>query len=279
METPIIDFNGSKLISCLNVQCPADVSIKGLLLEILRKTDELLDSKYYSNAIRAKSTVDTLIGTVSQVALIHIGLLIIDEIQNVVNKNGKAIIGTLTQLINNSGLSIVMVGTPESEIFFSSEQILARRSTGLSYRNFEYGEEYMAFVSTLLKYNYTNYINDAVDSLCMWLYSHSGGNIAITVQLIHDAQEIAILDGTERLDTASLNQAFETRMRFLHEFIKPERTKYSNPKKQKAHFEEVNDNAEFPVKISEVSLLAKRTGTDVVSELKERGFDITEVVI
>lgn len=53
--------------------------------------------------------MDTLIGTVSQVALNHIGLLIIDEIQNVVNKNGKAIIGTLTQLINNSGLSIVKI--------------------------------------------------------------------------------------------------------------------------------------------------------------------------
>ena len=278
METPIIDFNGGKLISCLNVQCPADTSIKGLLFEILRKTDEILDSKYYSNAIRAKSTVDTLIGTVSQVALNHIGLLIIDEIQNVVNKNGKAIIGTLTQLINNSGLSIVMVGTPECELFFSSEQVLARRSTGLSYSNFVYGEEYKAFISTLFKYNYTNNIIDAFDSLCMWLYSHSGGNIAITVQLVHDAQEIAILSGTERLDTASLNQAFEKRLRFLHEFIKPEII-YAKSKRTEMHFEVVNATEEPSVKILDISLFAKRMGNDVVSVLKEQGFVITEVVL
>ena len=44
-----------------------------------------------------------LIGAVSQVALNHIGLLVVDEIQNVFNsKNGKSLVGTLTV---KSGLS------------------------------------------------------------------------------------------------------------------------------------------------------------------------------
>lgn len=57
-------------------------------------------------------TTDMLIGCVSQVSLNHIGLLVVDEIQNVCNhRNGTNLVSMLTQLINNSGISICMVGT------------------------------------------------------------------------------------------------------------------------------------------------------------------------
>lgn len=72
----------SKIIPCVIVQTPFDSSVKGLLLEILRVVDEKLGSKYYSNALRTKSTIDMLIGAVSSVALNHIGLLVVDEIQH-----------------------------------------------------------------------------------------------------------------------------------------------------------------------------------------------------
>lgn len=110
----------TKIIPCICVQCPFDSSVKGMLLEILRKVDEMIESKYYENALRARTTTDMLIGSVSQVALNHIGLLVVDEIQNVCNsKNGKSLVGMLTQLINNSGISICMVGTPESAVFLN----------------------------------------------------------------------------------------------------------------------------------------------------------------
>ena len=43
----------TKIIPCICVQCPFDSSVKGLLLEILRKVDEVIESKYYQNALRA----------------------------------------------------------------------------------------------------------------------------------------------------------------------------------------------------------------------------------
>lgn len=97
----------AKIIPCVVVQCPFDSSVKGLLLEILRKVDEVLETDYYKNALKIRVTTDMLIGSVSQVAINHIGLLVVDEIQNVVNsKHGKSLVGMLTQLINNSGISI-----------------------------------------------------------------------------------------------------------------------------------------------------------------------------
>ena len=278
LETPILEVEGTKLITCLIVQCPADTSVKGLLLEILRKADEILESRYYSEALRAKSTIDVLIGTVSQVALNHLGLIVIDEIQNVVaSKSGKTIIGTLTQLINNSGVSIVMVGTPSCEDFFASEMVLARRSVGLTYCEMCFGDEYIEFINTLLKYNYVQSPVEKSEALYMWLYSHTGGNRALTVQLVHDSQELAIMSGSERLDIASLNQAFEQRMSLLHDYVKPDSKKYAPPKKTKKLFAEVDDTVDLPHKISDISMSAKRINVDVVSALKENGIQVIEV--
>ena len=41
----------TKIIPCVCVQCPFDSSVKGLLLEVLRKVDEAIDSNYYQNAL------------------------------------------------------------------------------------------------------------------------------------------------------------------------------------------------------------------------------------
>ena len=91
-EKGIIENAHTKIIPCLIVQTPHDCSVKGLLLEILRKVDAFLDSDYYPKALKNRVTTDMLIGNVAQISLNHIGLLVVDEIQNVVNnKNGKAL--------------------------------------------------------------------------------------------------------------------------------------------------------------------------------------------
>ncbi len=90
-ENPFI-----KIIPCLQVQCPYDASPKGLLLEILRSVDSVLDTKYYERSRKASDTTDVLIGTVSQVSLNHIGLLVIDEIQNIYGrKSGSSLMAIM----------------------------------------------------------------------------------------------------------------------------------------------------------------------------------------
>ncbi|MBP3242033.1 MAG: hypothetical protein J6M92_16065, partial [Oribacterium sp.] len=109
-----------------------------------------LGTRYHYNAMRINATADMLIGSVSTVALNHIGLLVVDEIQNVVNsKNGTTIIGMLTQLINNAGISICMVGTPKSALFFGQEMMLARRSLGLIYADLYEALDFVEFARKL----------------------------------------------------------------------------------------------------------------------------------
>lgn len=272
-ENRIIEVDNpyTKIIPCICVQCPFDSSVKGLLLEVLRKVDEAIDSNYYQNALRARATTDMLIGSVSQVALNHIGLLVVDEIQNVCNsKNGKSLVGMLTQLINNSGISICMVGTPESAVFFEQAMQLARRSLGLRYDVMEYGANFRTFCEVLYSYQYVKRRAEITDAVMKWLYEHTSGNISVVVSLIHDAQEIAILNGREVLNLKSLNEAYQQRLSLLHGFIQPGQKKQTSGTKRKV------STAGMP--LSDGKECGEFTIAELVSQAKTESIDIVDLL-
>lgn len=285
-ENRIIEINEpySKIIPCLIVQCPFDSSVKGLLLEILRKVDEYFESKYYENALKTKATTDMLIGSVSQIALNHIGLLIVDEIQNVCNsKNGNSLVGMLTQLINNSGISICMVGTPESSIFFEQAMQLARRSLGLQYSAMKYDVNFYRFCQIVFSYQYVKQRTDITDTIVEWLYEHSSGNTSIVISLIHDAQEIAILNGKEILDIETLEEAYQQRLTLLHDYIQPTKKKHGANSKKKQKVVRIRTDVCDVVQeelnsITDLAAKSKRECIDIVQLLKTK-IDITEVAI
>lgn len=280
MKNQIIETKHLKIIPCITVQCPFDASVKGLLLEILRKVDEKLSTNYYVAAIRAKATIDMLIGSVSQVALNHIGILIVDEIQNIVtSKNGKNLIGALTQLINNSGISIAMVGTPDCSSFFESAMQLARRSVGLYYSTIPYDTYFENFCKIIFQYQYTKYPAKLTPTIMQWLYEHSMGVISIVVLLIESAQEIAIMNGVETINIAMLDAAYTKRLEFLHGFIKEKKNKPINRIKKTENFVSVEINeVDNIVTIAELVKRAKENGEDVV-DLMKLHFPILEVTI
>lgn len=276
----------TKIIPCLIVQCPFDSSVKGLLLEILRKVDEELGTDHYIHAVKSRaSTTDMLIGAVSSIALNNIGMLVVDEIQNVVNsKNGKSLIGALTQLINNSGISICMVGTPESTVFFEQAMQLARRSVGLQYTTMNYDDYFQSFCKIIFKYQFLKNRIEITAAITEWLYEHSAGVISVVVSLIHDAQEIAILTGKEVLNLDTLNEAYQQRLSLLHGYIQPSviQNKPTTKKKKTAASVKKNQIQSQPKQegysITEIAERAKVENLDVVELLKEV-YTVVEVAI
>ena len=270
----------TRIIPALIVQCPWDASVKSLLFEILRKSDELLETNYYGNALKARATTDVLIGIVSQVALQHIGLLIIDEVQNcVASKSGKGLVAMLTQLINSSGISIGMIGTPETLSLFESAFQLARRSLGLQYNALNNDVFFSGFCKLLFKYQYVQKKVEITEQMVDWLYEHSGGVTSIVVSLIHDAQEIAILTGYEILDISMLNQAYEKRMQLLHDYIRPAATvKNTATKRKKKSIEKAVISSEEDCSILELVQKSKTENLDIVELFREH-FTVEEVTL
>ncbi len=265
----------AKVIPCLVVQCPFDSSVKGLLLEILRKVDEALETNYYNYCIKSRTaTTDMLIGLVSSIALNHIGILIVDEIQNVVNsKNGKNLVGMLTQLINNSGISICMVGTPECTVFFEQAMQLARRSVGLQYNSLPYDGCFESLCETVFNYQYITHKTEISPAIIKWLYEHSAGVISVVISLIHDAQEIAILTGKEILNIETLNMAYKQRLTLLHSYIHTtdRKLKTTKPSKKKpiAKNDDIQINIINGVSIGEIAKKAKTDNVDIVPLLRK----------
>ena len=283
-ENKLIEINYpyTKIIPCLTVQCPFDSSVKGLLLEILRMVDTILESDYYTTVRTSRSaTVDMLIGMVSTIALNHIGLLIVDEIQNVVSsKNGKNLIGALTQLINNSGISICMVGTPECTKFFEQAMQLARRSIGLKYTNMQYDDYFRYFCKIIFSYQYVKNKTNIDESIIEWLYNHTSGITSVVISLIHDAQEISILNGSEILNLETLNEAYNTRLSMMHDYIKTQPSPQKKIRKNSGrnsckdifnsynYTESDNDNDTKP-SFDEIRIMSKQKNINTIDIIKK----------
>lgn len=269
-----VDNPYTKIIPCIVVQCPFDCSPKGLLLEILRVVDLQLGTTYYQKSQRAGVTTDLLIGTISQVVTNHVGTLIIDEIQHLAgHKNGKTLVNMLVQLLNNSGISIGMVGTPEIIPFLEQVMQMARRSLGLQYGVLEYDDYFKDFCRLLFGYQYVMQKTEISEMLLEWLYEHSAGILSVVIGLLHDAQEMAIFSGKEILNLETLSEAYESRMALMHNYIAPSISQNKNLSKAKAkklELTEMIEEEEFVYQtIPQLVQDAKNQSIDVVEFLKD----------
>ena len=265
----------SDIIPFVTVQCPFDSSVKGLAIEILMKINSMLKTQYLNGKIIDKCTTDALISQISTIAINNIGVLIIDEIQNVANsKNGKNIIGFLTQLINNSGISICMVGTPESVLFFEGAEHLARRTMGLKYTALSYDEYFKNICNILFRYQYTIKNATINEEFYKWIYDHSCGNISIVISLLHDAQEIAIMSGVSKININILNEAYQNRIEMYHKFIQPSINKVDKKKNKHIISDRTNNITQDCVikefnNIETILKISKEKNIDFIKLLKQ----------
>ena len=128
---------------------------------------------------------------------------------------------------------------------------------------------------------------EITEAIIEWLYEHSAGVISIVVSLIHDAQEIAILNGRETLDIVALNEAYQ-RMQMIHRYVKPAKPRASQVSKPKAKKSAeaadvgsaVKGGAKTPdnVSVAEIVADAKNGNRRVVDALREH-FSVEEVAV
>ena len=268
----------ARIAPIITVQTPYDCSVKGLLLEILREVDKALDTNYHSYALKVRATTDSLIGSVANVCLHSVGLLIIDEFQNICSKNGANLMGTLLNLINSSGISVAMVGTLETKAFFSNASFqLSRRSLGLEYSSLHLDDCFFRLCRTLTSYLYVRNDFTLTDEIVQWLYSHSNGVTSVVVSLIKDAQEMAMLDGSETLSISSLGKAYNQRLALLHNHIEIKTVKHQSIKSTVVPCKPTKeiDAENF---ISNMISKTKRSGEDLFSLLREQ-INIIEVSV
>ena len=210
-------------IPYLVAQTPHDASIKALILDIYLQIDSLLGTNYQKNALAHRLSVDVLVSQLSQIVRVnHIGLLVIDELQNIAYRKGDGgirFLNFLVHLINGAGVSVCMVGTPRVLQILQQEFRSARRTTGLVYDRLPNGKEFALLLHGLWHYQYTQYSTDLTPELQNWLYRKTQGIPDILVKLLYNAQKQAILDGREKLDLEVFESAFLRNLGMVSEYI------------------------------------------------------------
>ena len=266
-------FENGDSLNLLIVELPFDSSVKSFLLEILRQVDIKFGSKYYELACKSRmATVDVLIGNVANCIINHQVLCIaVDECQHMMRgSSGLSLLNFLTQMINSSLCTLLFCGTPEVSDFLSKTFYIARRTTGITFNALEY-KEFKEICIQLFDYQYC--INKVeINSVFIdWLWLHSQGNISVLITLFHDAQEIAILDGSEVISIESLNKAFRQRLQHLKTFIHLDINKSLGCHVNSTIEHSVDANV-FDVKkdvIKDIACIANRKKYDIASELSK----------
>lgn len=210
-----------KVIPIVMVSCPFDCSYKGLLCQILISIDEILGTDYYHKTQRSNMNSQQILAMVCQICHLHVGLLIIDEIQLLsgATKAGSLLYRMILQLINTSCINVLLVGTSECFKFFCETQQIARRSVGLEYGAMDFNGDFRKLAEILFSYQFVKNESSITENILFWLYEHTGGVPAVLTAIIHDAQEIAILRGRETLGIDTLTEAYSSRMRMLHSYL------------------------------------------------------------
>lgn len=267
----VIDIQDSfhKIVPVLLVSCPFDSSCKGLLYQIVIAIDDALGTNYYETVCKGRVNSQQLLGVVCQICHLHVGTLVVDEIQNIVeHRAGRQLYMMLIQLINTTGISLLLIGTPECIGFFQQVPQMARRTVGLEYGPMTYGDEFYRLCSTMYAYQYVGKESALNESIYNWLFTHSGGLPSSLVALIHDAQQVAILRGTESLGLDSLTIAYNERMRMLHGHTLPSiQPRLSQTTRLKHEHLPTPKEASLHVAVT-------RTMADVVAEYKRSGGDL-----
>lgn len=193
-----------KQIVWMRLDCPPDGHLKGLLMNFFSKFDGLTgDNTLTKFAGNGRASIDQLIPQMALLARRHsLGVLVIDEIQNLLNTKVGAkdeMLKYFKGLVNIIGVPIIYIGTPEAIAVLSDGLMNARRSTGMGVvfvnvfdRN---SDEWLMFIRQIWDFQWTRDLTPITPELIDLMYDLSAGIADVAANIYIATQEAAIRHG------------------------------------------------------------------------------------
>ncbi|UED69442.1 ATP-binding protein [Brevibacillus sp. HD3.3A] len=201
----------------LKMDCPHDGSIRGLCLNFLIALDSLVGAKYYKK--NATKSTDELLPIMAQAAAVHcLGVLVIDEIQNLQeSKDDRAsqMLNFFVQLVNTIGLPVVVVGTYKAMPVLNGEFRNARRSSGQGdaiWHHLKKDEEWDWLLQGLWKYQWTNNRIELSQEFNDVMYEESQGITDIAIKLFMLTQWRALDKGIDHITSSFIRSVAKERL-------------------------------------------------------------------
>ncbi|GAP97958.1 ATP-binding protein [Leptolyngbya sp. NIES-2104] len=211
-------FNRQQIVY-LVVPCPPGGGLVALCHRFFRKVDEILGTNYYRIYTRnGRAAIGEMIGHMYTVVQLHgIGVLVIDEIQNLIDakaNDADIMLNTFVEFVNELCLPIVPVGTPEAIEVLSRAFRDARRVSGQGdcvVKRMKQDElDWEIFVQKLWQYQYLQNFTKLTSDLRDALYDESQGITDLVIKVFILAQIRAMTTEEEAMQEVLSLQAIRS---------------------------------------------------------------------
>ena len=244
------NYKGDKTVKYqipwLKVETPSKCGIKSLSLNILKEIDNLFGEENYYKKGNAKKEYEQVIYLKDVFEIHSVGLLVIDEIQNIrgiASKESDKIMRFFVELSNVIDVPIVLIGTLKALPLFATEMKNCRRiaESKPMYQS-PNDDEWKAFMKALFKLQWTKYPVEATEELLDLIYEESQGITDIAVKLFTFAQLRAMYSGTEKITKGVIRSVASDSLIPLRPLLKALR---SNKEQELMKYEDLYDSSKF----------------------------------
>lgn len=197
----------------LKVDCPSDGTPKNLCVSIIRSVDAALGTDYSNTLIKNRMSTDALLVTVCQLLQsLHLGVLLIDDLQNLRSSKSNAskeLSSFIISLSNSLKIPIIMIGTPKILTLLKSEFQIAKRVLGegeirmMPMQNNT--KEWNLFLTSLWKYQFTQKVVPLTEEIKDVFFDECSGIPFLATILYKLVQEYAIASFKETFSVADLH--------------------------------------------------------------------------
>ena len=214
-----IDFVADQLV-WLKVDCPPDGTPKGLCSAILQGIDMVMHSDYTEQILRNRMSKDVLLIKVSNlIQSLHLGILVIDDIQNLCGAKetvSDELLNFMVSMANNLKIPVIMVGSPKILRLLQREFQQAKRASGEGEIRMDLMSrdsiEWKRFINAIWIYQYTSNKVDLTEKMEETFFEESVGNPFVASMLYKLVQDEAIISRKETFTVADVKRVAKEKM-------------------------------------------------------------------
>lgn len=218
-------FSRTQLV-WLKIDCPYDGSLSTLCKSFFKAIDDLLGTRYLEKYGYANRVTSTMMLHMTTLASIYgIGVLVIDEIQNLLNaKNDmEEMLNFFVTLSNTVGIPTVLIGTSKAQKIFKGNFRQARRAASegaIMWDRMKSNEaEWDFFIESLWEYQCLKEHTPLTEEIKAVLYDETQGITAVAVNLFILAQERALSEEKEKLSISLIRETAKADLKMIQPML------------------------------------------------------------
>ncbi|MTI47818.1 MAG: hypothetical protein FH761_08255 [Firmicutes bacterium] len=208
------------------INCPHKGNLKGICKAFFTKVDEVLGTDYLKKYGKARYNEDDMLSQMAHITQLHaLGVLIIDEIQNLAStrNKGEDVLNFFVNLENRMHVPVIYCGTYKAiEQVLSSDFRQARRTSGIGevyWNRMEKDKYFNYFLDQIWKYQWLHNYTELNEEFVEVMYEVTMGITDRVVKLFMATQLEAILSKKERITPQLIKKVANEHMRLTNPMI------------------------------------------------------------